>query len=64
MHVCDFARRRGGGVGYATSKKNREQDDINQHWVCKIEEMGWDMFLGKLGKLWWLGGGGGVCNSI
>ena len=40
----------GGGVD-ATLKKqqNREQDYAisNQHWVCKVEEMRWDMFLRK-----------------
>ena len=56
-----------GGGGYATlkKKKHREQHDINQHMVCKIEEIGWDTFLEKLGKLWCVvcvGGGG--CNSF
>ena len=46
MYVCDFA----GGVNAALKKlKDREQDCaiLNQHWVCKFEEMGWDMFLIK-----------------
>ena len=38
---------RGGGLNATLKKKHREQDYAisNQHWVCKFEEMGWDMFL-------------------
>ena len=39
----------GGGGGLTRLlKKHREQDyaiSNQQHWVCKFEEMGWDMFL-------------------
>ena len=40
---------RGGGGKRDFEKKNREQDYAipNQYWVCKFEEMGWDMFLRK-----------------
>ena len=39
----------GGGAKRDFEKKHREQDYAisNQHWVCKFEEMGWDMFLRK-----------------
>ena len=45
VHVCDY-----GGINTTLKKKkHREQDYAisNQHWVCKFEEMGWDMFLRK-----------------
>ena len=59
----------GGGGGKRDLKKHREQNYAisSQHWVCKFEEMGWDMFLRKKGifcalshKL--IGGGGGVAT--
>ena len=45
LYVCEFV---GGGVNVALKKKNtgsRIMIFSNQHWVCKFEEMGLDMFL-------------------
>ena len=39
-----------GGVKSDFEKKNHREQDYaisNQHWVCKFEEMAWDMFLRK-----------------
>ena len=49
MYVSKGGR---GRVNVTLKKKHREQDYAisNQHWVCKFEEMGWDMFLRKKGN--------------
>ena len=40
----------GGGGGIRNFKRRKRDQDYaisNQHWVCKFEEIGWDMSLRK-----------------